>query len=54
MLGRVTEVALFTERVEVKKAELSDEEIEAKIKAKLGKYMGAIEVEAQEKINESE
>jgi|DEB19_MinimDraft_3_1074340.scaffolds.fasta_scaffold00815_3 hypothetical protein len=53
MLGRVTEVALFTERVEVKKTEMSDEEIESKIKAKLGKYMGAIEVEASEKTNES-
>jgi hypothetical protein len=54
MLGKVTEVALFTERVEVKKAELTDEEIEAKIKAKLGKYMGAIEVTATEKNSESE
>ena len=54
MLGKVTEVALFTERVEVKKAELTDEEIEAKIKAKLGKYMGAIEVTATEKTSESE
>ena len=54
MLGKVTEVALFTERVEVKKTELSDEEIEAKIKAKLGKYMGAIEVTATEKPSESE
>jgi len=54
MLGRVTEVALFTERVEVKKAELTDEEIEAKIKAKLGKYMDAIEVTATEKHSESE
>ena len=54
MLGKVTEVALFTERVEVKKTELSDEEIESKIKAKLGKYMGAIEVTAHEKTNEPE
>jgi hypothetical protein len=46
-------VALFTERVEVKKTELSDEEIETKIKDKLGKYMGAIEVTAQEKTSES-
>jgi len=54
MMGKVTEVALFTERVEVKKTEMSDEELESKIKAKLGKYMGAIEVEAQEKTNEPE
>jgi hypothetical protein len=54
MLGKVTEVALFTDRVEVKKTEMSDAEIEEKIKAKLGKYMGAIEVEASEKPHESE
>lgn len=54
MLGRVTEVALFTERTEVKKVEMSDEEIESKIKAKLGKYMGAIEVAATEKVIEPE
>ena len=54
MLGKVTEVALFTERTEVKKVEMSDEEIESKIKAKLGKYMGAIEVAVTEKTSESE
>lgn len=35
MLGKVTEVALFTDRVEVKKTELSDSELDAKIKDKL-------------------
>ena len=44
MLGKVTEVALFTERVEVKKAEMSDAELEARIKEKLGKYMGKADV----------
>ena len=44
MLGKVTEVALFTERVEVKKAEVSDEELEARIREKLGKYMGAADI----------
>lgn len=44
MLGKVTEVALFTERVEVKKAELSDAELEARIREKLGKYMGKAHV----------
>lgn len=44
MLGKVTEVALFTERVEVKKAEMSDEELEARIREKLGKYMGKADV----------
>ena len=35
MLGKVTEVALFTERVEVKKAQMSDVELETRIKEKL-------------------
>ena len=34
-LGKVTEVGLFTEKVEVKKSELSDIELEARIKEKL-------------------
>lgn len=45
MLGRITEVALFTERVEVKKADMSDSEIDKKIKEKLNKFMGVVDVE---------
>ena len=44
MLGKVTEVALFTERVEVKKTEMSDVELEARIKDKLNKFMHVIDV----------
>lgn len=44
LLGKVTEVALFTDRVEVKREELSDDELEKRIKDKLGKYMGAANV----------
>lgn len=44
LLGKVTEVALFTERVSVKNEEVSDEELDARIKEKLGKYMGAVDV----------
>jgi hypothetical protein len=44
MLGKVTEVALFTERVEVKKTDLSDAELEARIKEKLGRYMGKADI----------
>lgn len=44
LLGKVTEVALFTERVEVKKTEMSDAELEAKIKEKLGKMAQIIDV----------
>ena len=44
MLGKVTEVALFTERVEVKKTQMSDVELETRIKEKLIRFMGVIDV----------
>ena len=44
LLGKVTEVGLFTDKIEIKKAELSDEEIDAKIKEKLNKFMGVVDV----------
>jgi len=44
LLGKVTEVGLFTDKVEIKKTELSDAEIDAKIKEKLSKFMGVIDV----------
>lgn len=44
LLGKVTEVALFTERVHVKTEEISDEELDAKIKEKLSRYMGVVDV----------
>lgn len=39
MLGNVTEVALFTERVEVKKTDVSSTELEDRIREKLQKLM---------------
>lgn len=50
LLGKVTEVALFTDRVEVKKTEMSDEELEQQIKKKLEKYMGVVDVTDVEEI----
>lgn len=44
LLGKVTEVALFTERVEVKKTELSDNELEQRIKDKLAKMAQIVDV----------
>jgi hypothetical protein len=44
LLGKVTEVGLFTDKVEIKKIELTDSEIDAKIKEKLNKFMGVIDV----------
>ena len=43
-LGKVTEVGLFTEQIEVKKIEMSDAEVEQRIKDKLVKFMGVIDV----------
>jgi hypothetical protein len=44
LLGKVTEIGLFTDKIEVKQAEMSDAEIEQRIKDKLNKFMGVIDV----------
>lgn len=44
MLGKVTEVALFTERVEVKKVDASEEEIEARLRDRLARYLKPVDV----------
>jgi len=44
LLGKVTEVGLFTEKIEVKKTEMSDVELENRIKDKLNRFMGVIDV----------
>lgn len=44
LLGKVTEVGLFTEKIEVKQAPATDAELDARIKEKLGKFMGVIDV----------
>jgi hypothetical protein len=51
LLGKVTEVALFTDRIAVKNEEVTDEELDARIKEKLGKYMGAVDVVDIEEID---
>ena len=52
MLGKVTEVALFTDRIAVKSEDVTDEELDARIKEKLGKYMGVVDVVDVEEIPE--
>jgi hypothetical protein len=52
MLGKVTEVALFTDRVEVKKTEMTDEELASKIKDKLSRYMGKVDIVDAEVLKE--
>jgi hypothetical protein len=60
MLGKITEVGLFTDKIEVKKTELSDTELELRIKDKLNKMAQIVdvtdvtEVEEDESVNESE
>jgi hypothetical protein len=44
MLGNVTEVALFTERVEVTKKDATEAEIEARLRERLLHYTNAIDV----------
>lgn len=54
LLGKVTEVALFTDRVEVKKTEISDEDLDAQIKKKLEKYMGVVDVVDAQPVEEED
>lgn len=54
LLGKVTEVALFTDRVEVKREDMSDEELENKIKAKLERYMGVVDVVEARRVEDEE
>jgi hypothetical protein len=45
-LGKVTEVGLFTDKIEIKKTDLTDAEIDQKLKDKLNRFMGVVDVEA--------
>lgn len=44
LLGKVTEVGLFTEKIEVKKTELTDTELESRIKEKLNKLAKIVDI----------
>lgn len=44
LLGKVTEIGLFTEKIEIKKTELSDAELEARIKEKLNRFAKIVDV----------
>lgn len=43
-LGKVTEIGLFTDKVEIKKVELTDDDIEQRIKNKLHSFMKVVDV----------
>jgi hypothetical protein len=44
LLGKVTEIGLFTEKIEIKKTELSDAELEARIKEKLNRFAKIVDI----------
>ncbi len=44
LLGKVTEVGLFTEKIELKKTEMSNTELDQRIKDKLNKFMEVVDV----------
>jgi len=43
-LGKVTEIGLFTDKIEVKKTEMSDAEIEQRIKDKLNRFAQIVDI----------
>lgn len=45
LLGKVTEVGLFTEKIEVKKTDLTEDEIDKRLKEKLAKFMNVSDAE---------
>ena len=53
LLGKVTEVGLFTDKIEVKKTDLTDEEIDKKLKDKLAMFMNVTDAEPIEDIEVS-
>ena len=44
LLGKVTEIGLFTENIKVEKTEMSDSELDQRIKDKLNKFMDIADV----------
>lgn len=44
LLGKVTEIGLFTDKIEVKKTDMTDADLEARIKDKLNRFMGVVDV----------
>jgi hypothetical protein len=49
LLGKVTEIGLFTERISVKKEELNDEELDTRIRDKLAQLQKTVDAEAKVK-----
>jgi hypothetical protein len=49
ILGKVTEIGLFTERVEIKKAEMPDDELDDRIREKLAQLQKTVDMEEAER-----
>jgi hypothetical protein len=45
LLGKVTEVGLFTDKIEVKKTDMTEDEIDKRLKEKLAKFMDVSDAE---------
>jgi len=45
LLGKVTEVGLFTDKIEIKKTDLTDAEIDQKLKEKLNRFLNVTDVD---------
>lgn len=52
LLGKVTEVGLFTDKIEVKKTDLTEDEVDRKLKEKLAKFMDVSDAEIIDVIEE--
>jgi hypothetical protein len=51
LLGKVTEVGLFTEKIEVKKTDMTEDEVDRRLKEKLAKFMDVTDVQPIEDID---
>jgi hypothetical protein len=45
LLGKVTEIGLFTDKIEVKKTDMTEDEIDKRLKEKLAKFMDVSDAE---------
>jgi len=52
LLGKVTEIGLFTDKIEVKKEALTDNELDQRIKDKLSKFMGVVDIQEVTDVSE--
>jgi hypothetical protein len=53
LLGKVTEVGLFTDKIEIKKEALTDNELDQRIKDKLSKFMGVVDIQEVQDVVEA-